>query len=269
MENKETMAMMAPDTTEGESLIAYDYDNVMQLAARADRMVEALKKIMDAAIKITTKKDWTVIGGTPYLQETGASKVARLYGISWDILDDYPKIERDAEGYPTYIYRMTFKMGKDTIVADGARNARDEFFAGKKTDKSGNPIKQKSVDEIALDDVRRAAYTNCLNRGIKGLVPGLRQLEIADLERNGINIRDAGGYSFKTGSQGGNSGKAEDSGFICEGCGRAITAKVASYSFGKFGRNLCMNCQKNPPAVDATFGTPPPYGDDDVPPERG
>ena len=35
------------------------------------------------------------------------------------------------------------------------RSARDEFFAGKKTDKDGNGKKQKTVDEIDLADVKR------------------------------------------------------------------------------------------------------------------
>lgn len=255
---------------EQDALMNLDFDNVLALAERADKMVGALNKIMAAAIKITTPKDWCLIGGTPYLQETGASKVARLFGIGWKIHDGYPKIEYDGDGYPTYTYRMTFQMGAQKIEAEGMRNAHDEFFAGKKTGKNGEPLKQKTIDEIDLADVKRAAYTNCLNRGIKGILPGLRNLDISDLERGGINIGKANGYTFKSGSKGGNTGKAEDSGLVCDACGAAISQKVASFSQGKYGRALCMKCQKaaDMGALDAQYEEVPDSDDRYAPPER-
>lgn len=223
---------------DNDALMSMDYDNVLMLAERADKMVTALNKIMAAAIKVTTPKDWVMIGGTPYLQESGATKVARLFGIGWQIHQGFPKTEYDSDGYPTYTYRMTFTMGKQAIEAEGMRNARDEFFAGKRTGK------QKTVDEIDLADVKRAAYTNCLNRGIKAILPGLRNLDAATIEANGVKIGESGGYTFKQGTRGGNSGKAEDSGIVCEACGAPITQRVASFSQGKYGRALCMDCQR-------------------------
>lgn len=223
---------------DNDALMSMDYDNVLMLAERADKMVTALNKIMAAAIKVTTPKDWVMIGGTPYLQESGATKVARLFGIGWQIHQGFPKTEYDSDGYPTYTYRMTFTMGKQAIEAEGMRNARDEFFAGKRTGK------QKTVDEIDLADVKRAAYTNCLNRGIKAILPGLRNLDAATIEANGVKIGESGGYTFKQGTRGGNSGKAEDSGLVCEVCGAPVSQKVASYSQAKYGRVLCMTHQK-------------------------
>lgn len=256
---------------EQDALLNMDYNNILTLAERADKMVSALNKIMAAAIRVTVPKDWVMIGGTPYLQESGATKVARLFGIGWKIHPGYPKQDMDGDGYPTYTYRMTFTMGNQSIEAEGMRNARDEFFAGKRTDKSGNSVKQKSVDEIDLADVKRAAYTNCLNRGIKAILPGLRNLDASSLEQNGLRLSEAGGYTFKTGSKGGNTGKAETSGLVCECCGASVTQKVASYSQGNFGgRILCMKCQKNPPPVEPAEDEPerPPYDDSDMPPER-
>ena len=246
MDNKSLMNVDTQSVVrdEQDALISMDFDNVLALADRADKMVTALNKIMEAAVKVTTPKDWVMIGGTPYLQESGASKVARLFGICWQIHPGYPMVDRDGDGYPTFTYRMTFRMGNQTIEAEGMRSARDEFFAGKRTDRSGNALKQKSLDEIDLADVKRAAYTNCLNRGIKAILPGLRNLDAATLERCGVKINGSGGYTFKTGSKGGNSGKAEDSGIVCEACGAPITQNVASYAQGRYGRALCMKCQK-------------------------
>ena len=236
--------MPAVVQSEQDAMLNMSVDNVLALADRADKMVTALNKIMAAAIKVTVPKDWVIIGGTPYLQESGASKVARLFGIGWKIHNGYPKVERDGDGYPTYTYRMTFTMGGASIEQDGSRSARDEFFAGKRSDKNGNALKQKSVDEIDLGDVKRSAYTNCLNNGIKRILPGLRNLDVSALESAGLKVSEIRGYTFKEGSRGGNTGKAEDSGIVCADCRVAITQKVASFSQGKYGRPLCMTCQK-------------------------
>lgn len=89
-----------------------------------------------------------------------------------------------------------------------------------------------------------AAYTNCMNNGIKRLIPGLRNIDVSELEKAGLDPNKINGYTFKTGSKGGASKAAEESGIVCEQCGAAITQKVASYSQSKYGKALCMNCQK-------------------------
>lgn len=268
-------AMPAVVRNDQDALMSMDFDNVLALAERADRMVTALNKIMAAAVRVTTPKDWVLIGGTPYLQESGATKVARLFGIGWRIHEGFPKVEWDTDGYPTYTYRMTFRMGNQSIEAEGMRNARDEFFAGKRSDREGKSLKQKTVDEIDLADVKRAAYTNCLNRGIKAILPGLRNLDAAALEENGVNLGASGGYTFKTGAKGG--AKPADSAVVCESCGSAVSQKVASYAQGKFGRVLCMNCQKKASAGEPLDGraengaggdAPPPMDDRDDPGPR-
>ena len=251
---------------EQDALLNMDYDNVLALAERADKMVDALNKIMKAAVRVTTKKDWVMIGGVPYLQEPGATKVARLFGITWRIHEGYPKTEIDGEGYPTYTYRMTFRMGAQQIEAEGMRSAKDEFFAGKKD-------KRKSVDEIDLADVKRAAFTNCLNRGIKAILPGLRNLDASSLEACGVPVGESSGYTFKTGSKGGNSGKAGESGLTCEKCKAAISQNVASYSQAKYrGHKLCRDCQKQAETgwldldkLDDEPEGPPPPDDSDAP----
>lgn len=232
--------MIVPDT-EGDSMIALDYDNIIQVARRADEMVSAVKRIMKAALAITTDKDWVIIGGTPYLQESGCTKVSRLFGIGWKILKQWQTV--NAEGYPTYYYRMAFTMGKVTIEAEGNRSADDDFFAKIKAQDGEGPRK-KPVELIPLGDVMQAAYTNCLNHGIKAILPGLRNLEVANLASAGLHPENMHGYTFKTGSQGGNSGKAEDSGLVCSKCNAAITQQVASYSQAHYGAILCMSCQK-------------------------
>lgn len=229
-----------------DDIANYDVDAIIVMAERADKLVAALNKMMMAAIKITTAHDWVIIGGKPYLQESGATKVARLFGIGWKILDVQRELD---DGYPSFTYRMVFRMGGTEIECDGSRSGRDEFFTGQATlrDGSANP-KHKGPDQVDANDVKKAAYTNCLNNGIKRLLPGLRNIDIETLEKGGVNTQKLTGYTFKEGSRGGTGRSAAVTGLTCTACGAAITQAEASYSEGRFGRRLCRKCQRNPPA---------------------
>lgn len=213
-------------------------DNILYLADRAEKYIDAMNRIMDAALKITNELDWVLIGGKPYLQESGTTKVARLFGISIQLIGQ-PSVEFDNEGYKTYTYKARFMLKDQFVECEGSRGMKEDFFA-----KAGKDKPLKKPDEIDDRDVKMAAYTNCLNNGIKRLIPNLRNIDIATLERAGLDPKKITGYTFKTGAKGGNTNAAEDSGLTCENCGAAITQKVASYSQSKFGRMLCMECQK-------------------------
>lgn len=240
--NKDDIEIIGSDITDmtersGGGLIDPDSDNILYLAERADRYITAMNRIMDAALRITDELDWVLIGGKPYLQESGSTKVARLFGISITLLGQ-PVIECDHEGYKTFTYRARFTLKDQYVDCDGSRSMKEDFFA-----KSGNkPLKKP--DEIDERDVRMAAYTNCVNNGIKRLIPSLRNIDVTKLANAGLDVSRIQGYTFKEGSKGGNTKNAETSGLVCESCGEAITQKVASYSQSKFGKMLCMKCQK-------------------------
>lgn len=223
----------------GGGLLSADTDNILYLAEKADAYIKAMNRIMDAALRITNELDWVLIGGKPYLQESGSTKVARLFGISIQLIG-HPLVECDHEGYKTYTYKARFMLKDQFVECEGSRSMREDFFAGK-PDKDGNIKKPDAIDER---DVKMAAYTNCLNNGIKRLIPNLRNIDIETLERAGLDTSKLAGYTFKKGSKGGNSGSSDDSGLVCESCGAAITQKVASFSQSKFGKALCMSCQK-------------------------
>lgn len=210
-------------------------DNIIYLAEQAEKYVTAMNKVMKAALMITTELDWVLIGGNPYLQESGATKVARLFGISIKLMGN-PTVECDAQGYKTFTYKAKFMLKDQYVECEGSRSSSEDFFAGKG--------KTKKPDEIDERDVKMAAYTNCLNNGIKRLIPGLRNIDVETLSNAGLDVSKMKGYVFKEGSKGGNSGKAEDSGIVCGMCGKAITQKVASYSQGQYGQKLCYDCQQ-------------------------
>ena len=225
-----------PERPQGSAaLLDSNPDNIIYLAERADKYIAAMNKIMTAALKITNELDWCLIGGTPYLQESGATKVARLFGISIQVIGN-PAIEVDRDGYKTYTYRARFMLRDQYVECEGSRSASEDFFAGKN--------KTKKPDEIDDRDVKMSAYTNCVNNGIKRLIPNLRNIDVATLEAAGLNVKEIRGYTFKEGTKGGASKKAEDSGLICSKCNKAVTQAVASYSQGKFGAILCIDCQK-------------------------
>lgn len=226
-----------PQSSDG-GLLDTNSDNILFLADRAELYIEKMNKIMEAALKITNELDWCLIGGKPYLQESGATKVARLFGISIKLIGQ-PVIECDSQGYKTYTYKARFMLKDQFIECEGSRSMKDDFFA-----KQGKDKPLKKPDEIDERDVKMSAYTNCVNNGIKRLIPGLRGIDVETLEKAGFNTSKISGYTFKKGTKGGNSGSAEDSGLVCENCGKAITQKVASYSQSKFGKMLCMECQK-------------------------
>lgn len=211
-------------------------DNILYLAEKADKYITAMNRIMDAALKITNELDWVLIGGKPYLQESGSTKVARLFGISIQLIGK-PDVSIDNEGYKTYTYKARFMLKDQFVECEGSRSMKEDFFA-----RTRNGMKKP--DEIDERDVKMAAYTNCLNNGIKRLIPNLRNIDIETLKRAGLDASRISGYTFKDGSKGGTSKAAEESGIVCEACGAPVTQKVASYSQGKFGRILCMNCQK-------------------------
>lgn len=226
------------------ALLDASTDNILYLAEQADKYIIAMNKVMTAALKITNELDWVIIGDKPYLQESGASKVARLFGISIQLLGA-PTVEHDSVGYKTYTYKARFMLKDQYIECEGSRSASEDFFAGKG--------KTKKPDETDERDVKMAAYTNCLNNGIKRLIPGLRGIDIKTLEDAKLDVSKIKGYTFKTGSKGGNSGRAEDSGIVCEDCGKPITQKVAAFSKAKFGQALCMECQKKPAPMPAHY----------------
>lgn len=239
---------------QGGGLLDSNTDNILYLAEQAKKYIVAMNKIMDAALKITNELDWCLIGGVPYLQESGATKVARLFGISIQLIGK-PIAEVDPQGYKTFTYKARFMLKDQFIECEGSRSASEDFFAGKG--------KTKKPDEIDERDVKMAAYTNCLNNGIKRLIPNLRNIDVATLERAGLDASKMRGYTFKTGSKGGNTGKAEESGIKCEECGKEITQKVASYSQSKYQKALCYDCQKKEGAKPAPKAEELPTTNDD------
>ena len=151
-------------------------DDLVKMAEYAEKRVEAINRIKRAALAVTNENDWVDQGGKPYLQVSGAEKIARLFGMSWRI--DEPEFQKEETGHYNYTYKGYFTLRGITIEAIGSRGSADPFF-------SKSHGKDIPPSEIDRNNVRKAAYTNLLGNGITRLL-GLRNMTWADVRSGGI-----------------------------------------------------------------------------------
>jgi hypothetical protein len=180
--------------TVGTDVPAIADNTLIQLAEQAERRIDAMMKIKKMALKMTNRHDWTDQGGKPYMQVSGAEKVARLYGISWQIGE--PVKEFEEGGHFSFTYKGYFSLAGATIEAIGTRSSKDGFF----TKYSWDNGEKTTLPPSAIDagDVKKAAYTNLLGNGISRIL-GLRNLTYEDLQEfAGITKEMIGKVEYKS-----------------------------------------------------------------------
>ena len=160
------------------SIVPVASEALVELAAQAERRVEAINKIKQYSLRLTQPGDWVDQNGKPYLQVSGAEKIARLFGISWRI--DEPIREELEGGHYIYTYKGYFSLAGAEIEAIGSRSSKDPFF--KRYVYVNGERKELPPSEIDPGDVKKAAYTNCIGNGITRLL-GLRNISYEDLEK--------------------------------------------------------------------------------------
>ena len=176
-------------------------DTAVEAITMAERRLNHLKKFIKLAITVTNHQDWVMMGGTPYLQASGAQKVARLFGIAWKNIQGVKEDKVDSKGgYYQYTYTGTFFLAgheTESVEFNGTCSSRDKFFGQK-----GGELKDtEEVDEL---NIKKKAWTNLLNRGIKGIL-GLNNLTVEDLKIAGIDLSESSNVDYKNGSRGGTS----------------------------------------------------------------
>jgi len=193
-------------TTEGEAveqLPAIADNTLVAIAEQAEKRVEAMGKIKRMALKLTNPHDWVDESGRPYLQASGAEKVARLFGISWRISE--PILETLEGGHFSFTYKGEFSLGGASIEAVGTRSSKDGFF--KKYSYKGDERTELPASEIDRGDVKKSAYTNLIGNGITRLL-GIRNLTYDDLkEFAGITKEQITSVSYKKGGKPTSQGK--------------------------------------------------------------
>lgn len=201
---QDTAVAKTANSAEGQAELipAIADKTLIELAGEAEQRLDALNKIRRVALKLTNQHDWVDEAGKPYLQASGAEKIARLFGVSWRISE--PTIEELDQGHCVITYKGEFSVGGATIEAIGSRSSKDGFFKkyryvgeeGKKKEKIELP-----ASEIDRGDVKKSAYTNLLGNGITRLL-GLRNLTYDDLkEYAGIGQTDVTAVEYKKAGQ--------------------------------------------------------------------
>ncbi len=152
-------------------------ETLISIAEQAEKRIDAMNKIKRVAIKLTNKHDWTDQGGKPYLQVSGAEKIARMFGISWRISE--PIEDKSEDGHFSFTYKGYFSLAGATIEAIGTRSSKDGFF--KKYSYSNGDKTELPASEIDRGDVKKSAYTNLIGNGITRLL-GIRNMTYDDLQ---------------------------------------------------------------------------------------
>ena len=190
-------------------------DTLISLAEQAEKRIDAMTKIKKVSLKLTNRHDWTDQGGKPYLQVSGAEKIARMFGISWRISE--PTLENQEGGHFGFTYKGFFSLAGASIEVIGTRSSKDGFF--KKYSYVNGDKTELPPSEIDRGDVKKSAYTNCIGSGITRIL-GLRNMTYEDLQEfAGISKEDIGVIDYKK------KGKT-DSGIASEGS-QKITASVS------------------------------------------
>lgn len=197
MENREDTAVVKTTQEVAQaspfdlSVAAIADTNLITIAEQADKRLAAFEKIWKGSLSRTNANDWVDEGGKPYLQASGAHKIARWLGVSWRIS---PPVQEDLGGGHYLIkYTGEFGLGGAVITETGSRSSKEPFFSKAK----GRDLPASEVDK---GDVEKSAYTNVMGRGIQSLL-GLRNLTWADLEQYaGIKKGQASRVSYGGGS---------------------------------------------------------------------
>ncbi|MEM5810150.1 MAG: hypothetical protein QW156_04660 [Candidatus Aenigmatarchaeota archaeon] len=168
-------------------------DELIRLSEQVEKRINAMKIVKKSALKLTNEKDWVNQNGKPYLQSSGAEKIARQFSISWRFVGE-PRKEVFPDGHFQYIVTMEFMLGNSTIEVMGIRSSKDPFFSTRY--KEGNKIELPST-EIDSGDVLKSAISNAITNGVTRIL-GLREIEWDDLKQAGIDISRIQKIEYKT-----------------------------------------------------------------------
>lgn len=147
-------------------------EKLVKLAEQVEKRIDAMIKIKRVAIKLTNASDWSDQNGKPYLETSGAEKIARMFGITWSMLDKEPILEYEESGHFMYTYRGIFQLAGASIEVIGTRSSKDGFFT------HGGRI---PISEIDKGDVKKSAYTNMVQSGVTRIL-GIRNMTWGELE---------------------------------------------------------------------------------------
>ncbi|MGH7207834.1 MAG: hypothetical protein ACREIL_00465, partial [Nitrospiraceae bacterium] len=171
-------------------------------AAVAERRAIAMDKIIHYALKRTHPQDWIDMSGKPYLQESGALRIANHFGISGG-KPEGPMFEFESDGHYTVMFKNTYTLSFAGITNQmgsvGIRSSQDPFFT-----RRYEGDKQYDLDAADVDrqSVIQSALANCNANGVKDLL-GLNNLTWDQVELfTGFKREHCGVVPFKGAGRG-------------------------------------------------------------------
>jgi len=169
-------------------------DEVEVIAEIAERRVEAVKKIIQAALKLTNYNDWVLFSGKPYLTATGADKLMVQFGISmYDLkVDEIVREDKDGK-WIEFVAQARFKLGSVEITAIGTSSTRSKFFGYVHGE-------LKPIEAVDIPSVRKAAVQNCKRNGVLTLL-GLRSPTLEQMREAGIDVNKIQKVEYKKGAK--------------------------------------------------------------------
>jgi hypothetical protein len=181
-------------TTEPEEIIVPD-QIVDQVLAVAEKRLINIKRIKEYALSLTNDRDWTNLGGMPYLRAAGAEKVARPFGVRIKVNGPPEKIRgTDVLGeYYIWIYRGTASLGAngmDELDVQGICSSRDKFF-------SIDDGVQLPVGEVDEPNIMKKAYNNLVMQGITRIL-GLRNMTWEEVKHGIADKSKASSVNYKS-----------------------------------------------------------------------
>jgi len=148
-------------------------------------------RLLNLAVRATNHQDWIDQNGVPYLQATGAEKIARRFGLCLKNLR-CEREDREDEAGRYYNYVMTgvayLPGAPDQLEVIGTASSRDAFFARVR----GQDRPQWEINE---NDIRKSAYSDLLREAVVRLL-GLRNLAWEELEALGIRRDKVGRVEY-------------------------------------------------------------------------
>lgn len=199
-------------TTQAQDILPISPDD--NFLAIAEKRMESMNKIKRIAFGATNSHDWVNQEGKPYLQASGAEKVARLFGITIKDVKTRKDVSSDDKGefFFYVVEAVAMARGGDSIVALGTCSSRDSFFA-----KRGKEWRLAS--EVDETNIVKAAYSNCLANAVTRFL-GIRNMTWEEVEQFAKFKRDeVAGVQYKKNQaqESGSSPQSPDGKIIVEG----------------------------------------------------
>src|SRR5439155_1467790 len=164
--------------------------NPKQALQRLDTMRRVINQLRDHALRQTYPSDWVihstidrdgvVLKQVGYLQDSGAERAGKIWGIEVG----EPDIRREDFPDGTFAYHMEAEAwskvtGERIERCEGSRWSGDKFFQ--------NQLKEPG-DKVNPTDVSKAAYANLHGRAVRAL-SGLSAVPLDILQTAGIDTK--------------------------------------------------------------------------------